>query len=205
MIHEFNPFVKQFKSASQLMKQPSVSHVEIRIHDDLPDIDTRTYNRPSSNEVAVIIPDYDKVKDSRKIVLTKHDNSINHIHVLNSAYDPLLYVLLFPFGEPGYSINIPLQNVDRTKFVTSMQYYRFRLMVRKKYVAKCDLKINNEKNFLNSNKFRPNEKNLHLAGRLFKQYVVDQWAKIDQERLTFFATNQKKIRAENYKCNYWLE
>ena len=40
---------------------------------------------------------------------------------------------------------------------------------------------------------------LHHAGRLFQQYVVDQFARIDQDRLHFLLKNQKKIRCELYQ------
>lgn len=40
---------------------------------------------------------------------------------------------------------------------------------------------------------------LHHAGRLFQQYVVDAYARIEQERLGFLRFNQKKLRAELYQ------
>lgn len=39
---------------------------------------------------------------------------------------------------------------------------------------------------------------LHHTGRLFQQYIVDQFARIDQERLFYLRNNQRKIRAELY-------
>ena len=35
---------------------------------------------------------------------------------------------------------------------------------------------------------------LHIGGRLFQQYLVDQWAKAEQNRLNFFRVNQSKIQ-----------
>ena len=40
---------------------------------------------------------------------------------------------------------------------------------------------------------------LHHAGRLSQQYYVDTFARIDQERLSYFRKHQKDIRAEQYK------
>lgn len=60
--------------------------------------------------------------------------------------------------------------------VTPSEYYRYRLMT------------------------RPNQESLiHYGGRLFQQYVVDQYAKIENQRLTYLRLNQKKLRAELYQ------
>ena len=40
---------------------------------------------------------------------------------------------------------------------------------------------------------------LHLGGRLFQQFIVDMWAKIETNRLNYIALNQKKLRASTYK------
>ena len=41
--------------------------------------------------------------------------------------------------------------------------------------------------------------NLHQFGRLFHQYIVDQFAKIELARLNFFRFNQDSIRADLYQ------
>ena len=40
---------------------------------------------------------------------------------------------------------------------------------------------------------------LHYFGRLFHQYIVDQFSKIELGRLNFFRFNQDKIRADKYQ------
>ena len=40
---------------------------------------------------------------------------------------------------------------------------------------------------------------LHRSGRIFQQYVVDMYAKIEQSRLNYLKNNQHEIRAELYK------
>lgn len=34
---------------------------------------------------------------------------------------------------------------------------------------------------------------------MFQQYVVDQWAKVEQERLRYIKNNQATLRAETYR------
>ena len=60
------------------------------------------------------------------------------------------------------------------KFVSAMQYYAYQL---------CD---------------RPGSY-LHRFGRLFHQYIVDQYAKIELARLNFMRYNQDSIRADLYQ------
>ncbi len=40
---------------------------------------------------------------------------------------------------------------------------------------------------------------LHNSGRLFQQYIVDQYARIDQDRLRYLQQNQQQIRSELYQ------
>src|SRR5207245_10367817 len=88
-------------------------------------------------------------------------------------------VLLFPRGEEGWHLNIPLQNirVTRSKYVTQILYYAFHLHTRPPQIEP-------------SNIFR--------GGRLFQQYICDAWASVEQSKLTWVFNNQKKIQSELY-------
>jgi hypothetical protein len=85
------------------------------------------------------------------------------------------YVLPFNHGQQGYRHGI--KQTNNTKNVTCMQYYSYHIQIR-------DLEKITINNF----------------GRLFQQYVVDMYAKVELQRLLFFKTEigQKKIRAELY-------
>ena len=39
---------------------------------------------------------------------------------------------------------------------------------------------------------------LHLCGRLYHQYLVDMYAKVEQLRLNYIKCNQQKIRVDLY-------
>ena len=56
-----------------------------------------------------------------------------------------------------------------------MSYYTYRLMIRK-----------NEEQFI------------HRSSRLFQQYIVDIYAKIEEQRLNYIKLNQDKIRTDTY-------
>ena len=71
----------------------------------------------------------------RDIILHKNDEAIKRINELNHTYDPLHYVLIFPFGQPGFHLNINYNRVDgsitKRQFCTAREYYCYLLMVRK--------------------------------------------------------------------------
>ncbi|CAG8831560.1 4108_t:CDS:2, partial [Cetraspora pellucida] len=67
---------------------------------------------------------------------------------------------------------------ESSKRVTMMQYYAYWLQV---------------------HRYGPLETfSLHRTSRLFQQYIVDSYACIEQNRLNYLNSNQKKIRAELY-------
>ena len=99
-------------------------------------------------------------------------SGLHHITETHRGYDTLHYVLLFPLGEDGWHLNIP-HSKGRGN-VTALEYYAYRLMVRSRLSP------------------------LHLSGRLFHQYAVDVYAKIEQQRRNYIRTNQKKIRVDLY-------
>ena len=136
--------------------------------------DSRHHNAPTAQEIAVILPNdgYGEEVGSRDIVLYARKGGLQHITETHRAYDTLHYVLLFPLGEDGWNLNIP--HSRRRGNVTAMEYYAYRLMVR------SSLSL------------------LHLSGRLFHQYAVDVYAKIEQQCLNYIRTNQKKIRVDLY-------
>ncbi|XP_043865136.1 uncharacterized protein LOC122757337 [Drosophila mojavensis] len=69
----------------------------------------------------------------------------------------------------------PLNGEETGKKVSSMNYYAYRLMIRE-----------NSDNYLL--RFR----------RLFQQYCVEMYVKIETERLTFIRLNQAKLRSKEY-------
>jgi len=89
------------------------------------------------------------------------------------SWDPLHYVLMFPYGTDGFHLDIQ-NNQFNQKCVTAMEYYSYRLMQR------GGLSI------------------IHRCGRLFQQYIVDACAKIEQSRLNYIRFNQSSLRSDIY-------
>ncbi|XP_073152136.1 uncharacterized protein [Henckelia pumila] len=88
-------------------------------------------------------------------------------------YDPLQYPLLLPYGTYGWDINI--RNMNGTQ-LTCLNYYAYMLQIRE------------------------NSPTLLLRGaRLLQQYVVDNYIKIETQRLRWIRSNQRNIRFKLYQ------
>jgi hypothetical protein len=121
----------------------------------------------------------------RDVNVYPKNGSLKCVDELHGAYDPLQYVLLFPYGQFGWNKrqhiigthkNITIDTDADEAMVettTPMLIYSFQLQER-------------------ANSY------IHYFGKLYHQYIVDQYAKIECTRLTFIRFNQEKIRAELY-------
>ncbi|XP_060881727.1 uncharacterized protein LOC132953221 [Metopolophium dirhodum] len=178
MLNTHNRHVKSFKTAIESVPS-NVTDYKLVIHSNKVPIGEHRgrYNAPSTSEVAVIITG--QQFDKRDIVLRCRDDNLQIISELHRSYDSLQYPLMFPYGEDGYSIDIPqvdpVTRVPTQKKVSCMNYYCYRIMERQN-----------------------NSNHLLRYGMLFNQYIVDQYAKIESERLAFIRHNQKTLRAESY-------
>ncbi|XP_074649050.1 uncharacterized protein LOC141904363 [Tubulanus polymorphus] len=107
------------------------------------------------------------------VIVQFREGGLKKISNLHRSYDPLHYVLLFPYGTDGWQLG--LKTTDN-KTLTALDFYSYRLHVRK-----------NDSNILMKSR------------RLLQQYAVDQWAKIEMSRLQWAKLHQKTIRAEKYQ------
>ncbi|XP_020963370.1 uncharacterized protein LOC107606759 [Arachis ipaensis] len=102
-----------------------------------------------------------------------HTGSLRRIQKFVGYYDPLQYPLLFPFGTHGWDINTRSQSGGK---VSCRTYNSYMLQI------------------------RPDDHSTVLqAGRLLQQYVVDNYVKIETEKLRWVQTRQKKLQAELYQ------
>jgi hypothetical protein len=130
------------------------------------------YNAPTSNEVAVLMCGSEH--GARDIVLRYRDSNVVRIKETHRSYDPLQYPLLFPIGTDGYSH--PEKHEHGTYKVTCRQFYAHRLMVRS----------------------GDDNNTILRARRLFQQFCVDSYAKVETERLDFIRREQTLLRADQY-------
>ena len=139
MLHETHPYVLLYKQAFHIMRErPLAEQQDVSVwlraerHQDL-----RHYNLPNANEeVAAIIPGDGSEERSihRDIVVHLSGGGFRRISHLHPSYSSLHYVLLFPYGEDGWHMDIPAQRgpqgQQRSPKVSERAYYAHRIHVR---------------------------------------------------------------------------
>ena len=162
MIKEVNPFAQKYVQAGNIIQETPAFDVKLVLKTTGATVDPQRYNFPTQTDVALIIPPDNQLDISeRDIVVYKSAShhpdgkSLMRIKTSHPMYDPLMYVLMLPHGDKGWEINYTTGN----KKYTAMQYYKYRLMIHA------------------GNVFNP----IHRMGRLFQQYIVDMYAKIQEQ------------------------
>ena len=106
MLHQHNPYMESFLTAQERLNQNANISLRLKLL-DLPHYDSRPYNRPTVNEIAVIMDGTgEEPTAGRDIVLQARSNRLQRIRETHSSYNPLRYPLFFPFGEQGWHINM---------------------------------------------------------------------------------------------------
>ncbi|KAI7962283.1 hypothetical protein MJO28_000377, partial [Puccinia striiformis f. sp. tritici] len=169
ILHRSNPLIQQFERvASEITPNRS-----IRLADNATNVDQRVYNLPTGDQIAAIWVEGNdpSTTETRDVIIKYRDGNLSRISELDQKYDPLHYVLLHPNGELGWSPALK----EEMELATPMNYYAYRLAFRHE-----DYSL------------------LHWAGRLFQQYCVDQYVKIETERLLYIILNQKDFCVEQF-------
>ena len=166
MLQTVSPFIQLYLTARERFAQLSEQEPNLRIILD-PRLslilesgaDMRRENLPTANEVAMILPEEYGRGGFRDIVLAERINGEipnNGFSIINSnhaSYLPLHYVLLFPYGEPGWHWARTLENGSGNRQnlrISQRTFFRFRLHT------------------------RTDEPATHMRSqRLFQQFVVD--------------------------------
>ncbi|XP_054745485.1 uncharacterized protein LOC129249840 [Anastrepha obliqua] len=147
-----------------------------------PDIAQKFNNHNWLGKRAILAAQNKDVEDLNATIqnfLPGQNEQLQRVSELHRSYDALQYPILHWKGDDGYHINIPMidprTGLHIQKKVSAMNFYSYRLMV------------------------RPQEQNYILRCRkLYHQYIVDMYAKIETERLNFIRFNQAKLRSEQY-------
>src|SRR5262249_53778129 len=112
MMHRDNPYYDVYKIAKERMGQ-DVNLLLTLTTFDAKKQDPRRYNLPTASEVGVIIPkDSSNINATRDLIIEHRGGQLKRISELHSAYLPLRFPLLFPYGEPGWHPRIPFSGVD---------------------------------------------------------------------------------------------
>ena len=73
--------------------------------------DPQRYNRPTIDEVTVIIPIREASTYIQEITLKRRSDGVfKRIPHTSQIYIPMIYLLLFIYGKDGWFLNIPIAN-----------------------------------------------------------------------------------------------
>ena len=141
--------------------------------------DRRRYNEPRHDEVAAVFVSNDGAPPTdRDVVVHPKNAAPRDIPFLSSNIDPMTYPILFPHGEYGWKSQMS-HNAERASgtrnVVTMLQFYAHRLAVREL--------------------FSP----IFYGGKLFQQYVVDAYLRVEANNLNYIKQNQTKLRVDSYQ------
>jgi hypothetical protein len=190
LMNQISPFAKAYKMLHEVEMeaiQESVSEdqcsktILMAIRQDR-NSDPRRYNNPRVNEVAIIFQNADGEPPLERDLLIHLRPAttepavprVQRINILDPNLEPMIYSLMLPYGDQGWSTTLPLQGSGVRSRVTQMQYYGYRLAVREAFNP-----------FLN-------------YGKLTQQFIVDAYVKAEANRLNYIRTNQNKLRVELY-------
>ncbi|WZZ54433.1 hypothetical protein YC2023_054540 [Brassica napus] len=167
MLNVVNPYVAQFRSAKERFRMNPDQTFHMRIV-SRSDKDGRTYNTPTSSEVAALIPgDFNLGMDKRDIVIQHKFGRLTRIDEIHISYLALQYPLLFVYGEDGFRVGIKKGVTEASKklkkdTISMRQFFAFRMQERE------------------------NESHVLLySRRLFQQFIVDAYTTIESNRLRY--------------------
>ncbi|CAN7018065.1 unnamed protein product [Brassica oleracea var. botrytis] len=135
MLNVVNPYVAQFRSAKERFRMNPDQTFHMRIV-SRSDKDGRTYNTPTSSEVAALIPgDFNLGMDKRDIVIQHKSGRLTRIDEIHISYLALQYPLLFVYGEDGFRVGIKKGVTEASKklkkdTISMRQFFAFRMQER---------------------------------------------------------------------------
>jgi hypothetical protein len=221
MLHQCNPFVQRLQLCLETAADWEHSTFNIRIVDNYdamaisattppavgPYTDhpahRGTLNPPTVNQMACFLFGEDGAISRRDMVLNHRANGppefINDGH---ASYDPLMYVLFFPLGNPGWCISAsmrggPIVPTDNPK-ISPRDWYKYQFQERL-LPAPIDESLLDGTEELPVWQ-QPRVFNPILYGRrLLQQYMVDQWAKAESDKLLYARTHQSILHSETFR------
>jgi hypothetical protein len=181
-----NTYLTAFLQIKELIHEKKLNPDEVKVCIENTPVNTKTlylqqhrgrYNIPTAPEVSILMPtDLPPETTSRQVVISYRDaigdEQLRSFPDYSGSYDPLQYPLIFPYGTNGWHLKYQTSQSNKC---TLNQYIRFHLMI--------------HTHIFNI---------LHAQRKLFQQYLVDQFCRVECMRLRYIRDNQKSLRADLY-------
>ena len=170
MVKEVNPYAKMSRHVPDMIWQKPIEDIQLVLKATRKTVGPWCYNVPTGTDIAVIIPAESTDMPSKKDVVVYRNASqhptgktIMKINDKYPMYDPLMYVLMFPYGNKGWELGSSSSSKKQNKKCTTLQYYKYCLIPQ------------------GSSTFNV----VHRMHRLFQQYIVEMYTKIECDRLQY--------------------
>ncbi|RWS25337.1 uncharacterized protein B4U80_04936 [Leptotrombidium deliense] len=169
-----NPYAQKYRQLYDVYQETNSTEVSLNFI-SLKTDDLRRYNLPNNHNIAAIIMNRDgAIPHSVDIkVFPIKTNESDFLNTSSHHADPMLFPLLFPLGEHGWSFTM---KTEANKNISPLQYYSYRLTVRE-------------------GRFNP----ILCSGRLTQQYIINCYLTVESQRLKYLRFNQQQLRSECYQ------
>ncbi|AQK68964.1 hypothetical protein ZEAMMB73_Zm00001d015454 [Zea mays] len=193
-----NPYSEHLRSMGNVDNIEDY-HIALNLDQTL---NQKLYNVPITSEVAAVWIEGSERRGqfSNSVMLHGKDRSSHDIRSYHGCYDALSYPLFFPKGELGWHANIPKSNVSMDEVDAYRDQHRRSDAKNDDTERPSHLCVSVRDYYCYRFQIRPSIFNPILHGkRLFQQFAVDTYIKIESSRLDFIRKNQDRIRADLYK------
>lgn len=171
-----NTYLMSFLSVREVIQRMNVPPEELRIaiHADIRPMDEhiRRYNLPECSEISILMPNDIQPEDTRQVVCTyRHSAGVNNIKTLGDTHRS--------YDPLAYPLFLPYGTDGWTHVnypnVTLNQWLTYYMMQRNTFNV------------------------YHHGGKLYQQWLVDQYCKMETARMRWVKNNQKTLRADLYR------
>jgi len=140
-----------------------------------PGMDRHRNNAQRTNEVAAVFRTTadGEIPESYVTIRNKNTKTSQTVSTMDPNVEPWIYPLFYPYGTQGWHCH--LTKLNSNKRISRGQYIKYRMAIRDEF-------------------------NVFLLGRrLFQQWLVDNYVKIEKDRINYCREHQKELRTETYQ------
>uniref|UniRef100_A0A182N6N5 ATP-dependent DNA helicase n=1 Tax=Anopheles dirus TaxID=7168 RepID=A0A182N6N5_9DIPT len=196
IVERHNPLAAIFHHAYERMNPEN--NLQLRIHARMQNVDQRRYNRPTVDEIGGIFVCTENA-EPRDIILQKRTTgALMSVFDHNQLYDALQYPLLHPYGEVGWTFGLR-KEPRRGNVRTSRNVEETGSDNEDSFQRSSSLQVSPREYAAYRICWREGQHSLlHRGGRLMQQYCVDQFCKMEGQRLKYQRDHQSNLRADAY-------
>ena len=188
VIREINPLAKKCMQMREVVdsRYRDVPNLQVYFHQHSAKR-LRAATAPTATEIAAVYSSTDEINAEQQFYILQRDptescRELSRLSASDKEVDPMCYPLLFPRGEHGWHYDMTTTRVipnchasERKQRISMREYITHMIADRGGFNA------------------------LLRSNRLFQQYIVDAFVRIERMMLQWQRHNQQKLRVDTYK------